>query len=152
LNSVGRVTPAAQDDGIRRAVLFQRDHFHETPALIVPCYRAGRIDADTVRRLITSFPAGDAVRLAARGQRVNLLGEASSVYPGVQNLLLAARAMGLGAVLTVWHLMLEHEWKKELGIPKRVNTFAVIPIGWPRGRFGPVKRRPPAEVIHRDRW
>ncbi|MFL5824066.1 MAG: nitroreductase family protein [Solirubrobacteraceae bacterium] len=152
LNSVGRVTPAAQDEGIRRALLFQRDHFHETPALIVPCYHASRVDSGTARRLLTSFPPGDAARLAARGQRFNALGEASSVYPGVQNILLAARAMGLGAVITIWHLMLEHEWKKELGIPKRVNTFAVIPVGWPRGRFGPVTRRPAAEVIHRDRW
>jgi nitroreductase len=152
LNSVGRVTPAAQDEGVRRAVLYQREHFHETPALIVACYHAGRLDPSTTRRLLTSFPPGDAVRLLGRAQRVSVLGEASSVYPGVQNLLLAARALGLGAVLTVWHLMLEHEWKRELGIPRGVNTFAVIPVGWPRGRFGPVKRRPPADVIHRDRW
>ena len=152
IKSVGRVTPAAQDDAVRRALLFQRDHFHETPALIVACYHAGRLDAGTARRLLTSFPPGDAARLAARAQRIGLLGEASSVYPGVQNILLAARALGLGAVITIWHLMLEHEWKRELGIPKGVNTFAVIPIGWPRGRFGPVRRRPVAEVIHRDRW
>ena len=44
------------------------------------------------------------------------------------------------------------EWKKELGIPKNMNTFAVIPIGWPRGKFGPVSRRPAAEAIHRERW
>jgi nitroreductase len=152
LNSVGRVTPAAQDEAVRRALLFQRDHFHETPVLIVACYNAGRVDPGTARRLLTSFPPGDSARLVLRGQRISALGEASSVYPGVQNLLLAARALGLGAVITVWHLMLEHEWKKELGIPKGVNTFAVIPVGWPRGRFGPVKRRPAAEVIHRNRW
>ena len=152
LASVGRVTPAAQDDGVRRALLYQREHFHETPALIVACYRSSRLDPRTARRLLSSFSPGDALRLAARARRINLLGEASSVYPGVQNILLTARALGLGAVITVWHLMLEHEWKKELGIPKDVNTFAVIPIGWPRGRFGPVKRRPATEVIHRDRW
>jgi len=152
LNSVGRVTPAAQDDGIRRALLYQRDHFHETPALIVACYRGSRADPGTARRLLSSFPPADAVRLMARSSRINLLHEASSVYPGVQNVLLAARALGLGAVITIWHLMLEHEWKKELAIPKDVNTFAVIPVGWPRGSFGPVKRRPAVEVIHRDRW
>ena len=152
MNSIGRVTPAAQDDGIRRAVLYQRDHFHETPVLIVACYRSGRLDAGTARRLLTSFPPRDAIRLAARAARANAVGEASSVYPGVQNLLLAARALGLGAVITAWHLMLEHEWKKELGIPKDVNTYAVIPVGWPQGRFGPVTRRPAAEVIHRERW
>jgi nitroreductase len=81
-----------------------------------------------------------------------VLGEASSVYPGVQNILLAARALGLGAVITIWHLLLEHEWKRELGIPKNVNTYAVIPVGWPRGKFGPVARRPAHEAIHRNHW
>ena len=152
LGSVGRVTPAAQDERVRRALVYQRDHFHETPALIVACYRASRLDPGTARRLLASFPPRDALRLAARAQRISVLTDASSVYPGVQNILLAARALGLGAVITVWHLMLEHEWKRELGIPKGVNTFAVIPVGWPRGRFGPVKRRPAAEVIHRERW
>jgi nitroreductase len=152
LSSVGNVTPAAQDEGVRRAVLYQRDHFHETPALIVACYRGSRFDPGTARRLLNSFRPREAVRLAARAPRINVLGEASSVYPGVQNILLAARTLGLGAVITIWHLMLEHEWKQELGIPKDVNTFAVIPVGWPRGRLGPVKRRPAAEVIHRDSW
>jgi nitroreductase len=128
------------------------DHSRETPTLIIACYRASRLDPRTARRLLGSFAPGDAIRLVARGPRINLLGEASSVYPGVQNIVLAARALGLGAVITIWHLMLEHEWKRELRIPKDVNTFAVIPVGWPRGRFGPVKRRPAAEVIHRDRW
>jgi nitroreductase len=153
LASVGRVTPAAQDPGIRRALVYQRDHFHETPALIVSCYRGGDgTDAATIARLLKSFPPGDAARLAARGSRVGVLSDAASVYPGLQNVLLAARALGLGAVMTTWHLMLEHEWKKELGIPKEVNTFAVIPVGWPKGKFGPVKRRPCTEVIHRERW
>lgn len=152
LASVGRVTPAAQDPGIRKALIYQRDHFHETPAVIVPCYRGDGTDPATLARLLKSFPPADAARLAARGQRIAALSDAASVYPGVQNILLAARALGLGAVMTTWHMMLEHEWKKELGIPKDHNTFAVIPVGWPKGRFGPVKRRPAAEVMHRDRW
>jgi nitroreductase len=152
LASVGRVTPAAQDPGIRRALIYQRDHFHETPALIVACYRGEGTDPATLARLLKSFPPADAARLAARGQRVGVLSEAASVYPGLQNILLAARALGLGAVMTTWHMMLEHEWKKELGIPKELNTFAVIPVGWPKGKFGPVKRRPASEVIHRERW
>ena len=77
---------------------------------------------------------------------------AASVYPGVQNMLLTARALGLGATLTTWHLLVEPELKKVLGIPRDVQTFAVIPVGWPRGNFGPVVRRPVAERVHRDRW
>ena len=150
--SIGMVTPAAQDQGVRDAVLYQRDHFHETPAVIVACYRKSPVDPATTLRLLRSFSAAEAARLVARAPRATVLGEASSVYPGVQNLLLAARALGLGAVITAWHLMLEHEWKRELRIPKDVNTYAVVPVGWPRGRFGPVKRRPVQEVIHRNYW
>jgi nitroreductase len=96
------------------------------------------------------WPRG--LRLFGRGPRLNVVSEASSVYPGVQSLLLAARALGLGAVMTIWHLLLEHEWKRDLGIPTDVSTLAVIPVGWPRGRFGPVTRKPAVEVMHRERW
>ena len=78
--------------------------------------------------------------------------EAASIYPGVQNLLLTARALGLGATLTTWHLMIEADFKRVLGIPRGVHAFAVIPVGWPVGEFGPVRRRPVAEVVHLDRW
>src|SRR3954464_12639915 len=90
--SGGRVTPAAQDPGIRKALTYQRDHFHETPALIVACYRGEGTDPATVARLLKSFPPAAPARLAARGQRIGALSDAASVYPGVQNILLAARA------------------------------------------------------------
>jgi len=70
---------AAQDEGVRRAVLFQRDHFHETPALIIACYRRRPLGPATGRRLLSSFPPGDAVRVAARASRISLLAEAASV-------------------------------------------------------------------------
>jgi nitroreductase len=152
LRSLGGVTAATQDDRVVRAARYQRDHFHETPAVIVACHPRFRMDVRTTGRMLSSFSAADAGRLMARGPRINVLAEASSVYPAVQNLLLAARALGLGAVITIWHLFLEHEWKRELRIPQGINTLAVIPVGWPRGRFGPVTRRPAAELIHRDRW
>jgi nitroreductase len=80
------------------------------------------------------------------------MAQAASVYPGVQNMLLAARALGLGATLTTWHLFVEPEFKKVLQIPRSVQTYAVIPVGWPRGNFGPVVRRSAADRVHRDRW
>jgi nitroreductase len=80
------------------------------------------------------------------------MAEAASVYPGVQNLLLCARALGLGATLTTLHLALEGEFKRVLGIPRTVKTFAIVPVGWPIGRFGPVRRRPISEVIRWQRW
>jgi nitroreductase len=143
---------------LRDALRFQRDHFHETPAVIVACYSLGDWTA-RLRGQWRQFAA--ALRDLGRARTLRLLAgaaafsgrsEAASVYPGVQNLLLAARAHGLGATLTTWHLALEPEFKAVLGIPRDVRTFAVIPVGWPRGNLGPVRRRPAAEVIHRDRW
>jgi nitroreductase len=143
---------------LRDALRFQRDHFHETPALIVACYDLGPWTR-RLRRQRREFARG--MRILGPRRTAALLrslrgfadrSEAASVYPGVQNLLLAARAHGLGATLTTWHLALEPEFKAVLGVPRRIKTFALIPVGWPRGRFGPVVRRPAAEAIHRDRW
>src|SRR6185437_843612 len=76
--------------------------------------------------------------------------EAASIYPAVQNLLLAARSRGLAATMTTWHLFAEADVKEILEIPKDVRTYALIPIGWPLGRFGPITRRPPGEVMRQD--
>ena len=135
-----------------RALQYQRDHFHETPAVIVPCYSRKTAPAAALKLVRGIGGPLDQARFVARGPVLGALTEAASIYPGVQNLLLAARALGLGANITTWHMFLEHEWKRELGIPRHVNTYAVIPVGWPKGRFGPVTRRPPAEAIHWDRW
>jgi nitroreductase len=138
------------------AVTYQGEHFAETPAVIVACYDNGDWNR-RVQRNVSGLARGTA---AVGGRRVakfvrNLarsgpMAEAASVYPGVQNLLLAARAEGLGAVLTTWHLFYEQDFKAVLGIPKHVHTFALVPVGWPKGKFGPVNRRPAA--IHWDRW
>ena len=75
-----------------------------------------------------------------------------SIFPAVQNLLLAARGLGLGATLTTLHKMHDAELKTLLGIPEKVETVALIPIGHPEGKYGPTKRRPVDEVTHRERW
>lgn len=76
----------------------------------------------------------------------------ASIYPAVQNLLLAAHGLGLGAVLTTLHLPHEREIKDLLGIPPRVATAALIPVGHPRRRHGPPRRIPAAERTHHERW
>lgn len=76
----------------------------------------------------------------------------STVYPAAQNIIVAARALGLGATFTTFHHFADQAFRGPLGIPEEVYIGAVIPIGWPDRRFGPVRRRPIAEVIHRDRW
>ena len=76
----------------------------------------------------------------------------ASIYPSVQNLMLAARALGLGTTLTTFHRTHEAEVKQLLGIPDGVETMALIPVGWPRGRFGSGDRVPTEKVVHWEKW
>lgn len=78
--------------------------------------------------------------------------EGASVYPACQNLLLAARALGYGGVLTMWHHAVEAELRDLLGIPAEVALSACITLGRPEGRHGPVRRRPLAELVFDDGW
>lgn len=77
---------------------------------------------------------------------------AAGVYPAVQNLMLAARSLGLGTTLTTRHRLAMAETRAVLGIPDEVKIYAVIPLGYPLGRFGEAPRQPVREVAHRDRW
>ena len=79
-------------------------------------------------------------------------GDASSVFPGVQNLFLAARERGLGTTLTTVHRRKEDEVRAVLGIPDDVSTWAMIPVGYPTGRWGEAKRRPVEEITYWDTW
>jgi nitroreductase len=76
----------------------------------------------------------------------------SSIYPAVQNMLLAARALGLGATLTTLHLTHEKEVDAALGLPPDVHSYALLPIGYPMGRFGPVRRVALSDVVFEDGW
>lgn len=78
--------------------------------------------------------------------------EGGSVYPAVQNLLLAARDLGYGGVITGWHHSVEPQLRTLLGIPDGVAIHATVPIGRPVGHHGPVRRRPVAELVFDDAW
>lgn len=106
------------------AAQYLADHIHEAPVWIVPCLEG----ANPTRT------------------------SGSSIYPAVQNMLLAARALGLGATLTTLYLGFEKEVEAALGLPPDVHSYALLPIGYPMGRFGPVRRVPLAEVVYEDRW
>ena len=67
-------------------------------------------------------------------------------------MLLAARALGLGSTLTTRHLQYERETEAAMGIPEGYHSYAILPIGYPMGRFGPVGRGPLSEVVYLDRW
>ena len=99
-------------------------HIHEAPVWIVPCLEGG-----TPTRT-----------------------SGSSIYPAVQNMLLAARALGLGATLTTLYLSFEKEAEAALGLPAGAHSYALLPIGYPMGRFGPVRRVALSDVVYEDRW
>jgi nitroreductase len=108
------------------AVEYLTDHFHEAPVWIVACLEEGTVAP-------TRWSG-------------------ASIYPAVQNMLLAARALGLGATLTTRHLLFEKETEAALGLPAGVYSYAILPIGYPMGKFGPVGRGPLSEIVYEDRW
>ena len=87
-------------------------------------------------------------------QRTDSSPNGSSIFPAVQNLLLAARGLGLGTVLTTLHTAYESEVKAYFGIPDEFETVAMVPVGYParEERFGRPRRRPLGEVASLDRW
>jgi nitroreductase len=111
------------------SVLWQADHMHEIPALIIACMEFGqKVDA----------------AMAASG--------GGSIWPGIQNLLLAARALGLGAAPTTLALGNRKAVAEALNLPETMAAYCLIPVGYPLGNFGPVTRKPVAEIMRFDRW
>lgn len=119
---------------ILRSVRWQVDHFHEIPVLVVACLRGGP------RLPYVPMPA-----MAASPHY-------GSIYPSVQNLLLAARAVGLGGSLITLPLWSVTVARRILGLPLTVEPCCVVPLGWARGRYGPKARRPVDEVVHHERY
>jgi nitroreductase len=107
--------------------------------------------ADYLARHLADVPVIIIATLRRDGQRLHALAGAS-IYPAVQNLMLAARALGLGATLTTLHRAHEQEVKELLGIPEDVETRALIPVGYPRGKFGEAPRMPAEKVVYWERW
>jgi nitroreductase len=123
-----------RDDPKRRKILeavqWQADHFEEVPVIVVACLKGHYIP---FLHITTATYFG-------------------SIFPAVQNLLLAARAAGLGAALTtipLWNLFAA---RRILGLPWGVTPCAVIPLGWPVGHYGPTTRKPVEEVVSYDRY
>jgi nitroreductase len=79
-------------------------------------------------------------------------GQASSIIPSVQNLMLAARALGIGSVPTTLHAQVLERVYKLLGIPPEMEFHLCIPLGYPRGNFGATQRRSSAETTYLNHW
>jgi nitroreductase len=115
-------------------------------------YRPSRF-ADSMQRYVDRFEQIPVVVLVCLDRyRSPSPYEGASVYPACQNLLLAARALGYGGALTMWHLGVEAELREMLDIPEHVALSACITLGVPEGGHGPVKRKPVTEVAFDDRW
>lgn len=76
----------------------------------------------------------------------------SALYPAAQNLIVAARALGLGTTFTTFHHAAEGVIREVCGLPDDVYIGCMIPMGWPAANFGPVKRLPTETFIHRNGW
>jgi nitroreductase len=107
------------------AVEYLTEHYHEAPVWIVACLEDG---PNPTR------------------------GAGASIYPAVQNMLLAIRALGLGSTLTTRHLIHEKEAEAALGLPPGVHSYAILPVGYPMGKFGPIGRGKLSDIVYQDKW
>ena len=113
-----------------KAVEYLTEHYHEAPVWIVACINHGAKPPESPSML----------RMAG-----------ASIYPAVQNMLLAARALGLGASLTTRHLFFADEADAALGLPPGMLSYAILPIGYPMGNFGPTGRGNLNDFVSLDR-
>lgn len=107
------------------AVEYLTEHYHQAPVWIVACLEDG----------------------AAPNRMAG-----ASIYPAVQNMLLAIRALGLGSTLTTRHALYGAEADRAMGLPDGVHSYAILPIGYPMGKFGPVGRTKLEDVVFNERW
>lgn len=101
------------------------DHFEDIPVIVLAC-------ADSLKGSTES--------------------DAGQIFPAIQNLLLAARALGYGGTISMWHHNIEEELRKVLSVPDSAYMFATIPLGRPVGGHGAVRRLPIGDVIYEDSW
>lgn len=113
----------------------------------IPPGKSVRRSAMRLADEIGGAPAIVLVCATARGA-----GAAQSVIPATQNLLLAARALGIGGTITTLHAVVEERVHALFGIPDTAQVVYCVPLGYPRGRFGPLSRKPLAEVAALDAW
>jgi len=113
-----------------RAVEYLTEHYHEAPVWIVACINH------------RDHPPTDPALLRMAG---------ASIYPAVQNMLLAARALGLGASLTTRHMFYAEDADAALRLPSGYLSYAILPVGYPMGNFGPLGRGDISDFVSLDR-
>jgi nitroreductase len=109
--------------------------------------------ARTMQAFVDDFEAVPVLILACLVRyRDPMPAEGASIYPACQNILLAARALGYGGVLTGWQQAVDAELRALLGAPEDVHLAATLTLGRPVGSHGPVRRRPLPELVFDERW
>jgi nitroreductase len=124
---------------------FLWDHMAEAPVILVPCQTPPALPPPE------ALPAEVRARYPDEQRYLERI-RGASIYPAVQNIVLACRALGLGTTITTNHLRLEDEVKAVLDVPAEVQTVALMPLGYPRDQLGPLGRRPLTDVAYADRW
>jgi nitroreductase len=121
-------TPPSVQDHVLSSAQYLADHMAEVPVLLMACIQ--------------------------HDGSPSTMNRGSSIYPAVQNILLAARALGLGSAITTMHKQYEDEVKALLGIPENVETAALLPIGYPQDgyKYGPTRRAPVNKVTYWEKW
>jgi nitroreductase len=121
------------------------EHLAEAPVLLVPCLRK----RDMPPR--EALPPAVAARYEAHHAYQEQI-RGASIYPAVQNIILACRGLGLGTLITTNHILYEEKVRTILGLPNDVYTFAIMPVGYPEDKYGPLSRRPVPEVTFAERY
>ena len=122
------------EDSSQRLMMSGAENFftnlRTAPAIIIPCL----------------------YKLTSPTSEMNTLVAGSSIYLAVQNMLLAARALGLGTLMTTSHSLIEEVIRDDCKIPDDAQPAALIPIGFPAVKFGPTKRKPVRDLIAWNQW
>jgi nitroreductase len=129
-----RLSAHESKETILRSVEWQVEHFENIPVLVVCCLR------NRARLPFVPWPP------------IGVSSHYGSIYPSVQNLLLAARAVGLGGALVTMPLWSALAARRMLKLPLTVEPCCIVTLGWPQGRYGPKARKPVGKVVHFDRY
>jgi nitroreductase len=129
---LGELPPARQR--AMKAGAYLAEHMHEAPVLLLACS-------------LKEYPPW-----AQQNPRASTATVHGSIYPAVQNILLACRAFGIGATLTTTHCFFEEELKQKVSVPENMEISALLPLGYPKGKLGKTTRKPVEEVLHWDKW
>jgi nitroreductase len=125
--------------------------FGGDPAAIDALPRSQRLSLRSVEHLVRNL-AQCPVVIVVLGLKGRHGTPGGSAFPAVQNLLLAARALGLGGSVFNFPLSHEAELRELLAIPQNNQIYCLLPIGYPTDRHGPVKRKPVKDVVYLEKF